>query len=285
MKTLDRDTRSRCLHALCEGVAIRAVARLIGVSKTTLLKLVADSGRACAWYQDRVFVNLPCKRIQVDELWGFVHAKQKNVPKAKKAPVGAGDVWLWVATDAQSKLVPSWYVGGRDSDSAIVFMDDLASRLANRVQLTSDGHKAYLEAVEGAFGSDVDYAMLVKIYGPAPEGDRRYSPAECLGAVKHRVEGNPDPDHVSTSYAERNNLNVRMHSRRLTRLTNAFSKKIENHSHAMALHFMYYNFVRIHKTLRMTPAMAAGVTKRLWEIGDIVDVLEVWENKQLSRAA
>jgi IS1 family transposase len=250
---------------------------LTGVSKTTLLKLVADSGRACTWYQDRVFQNLSCKRIQVDELWGFVHAKQKNVPAAKKAPEGAGDVWLWVATDADTKLVPSWYVGGRDSDSAIVIMDDLASRLANRVQLTTDGHKAYLEAVEGAFGGDIDYAMLVKLYGPSPDGPRRYSPAECIGAVKTPIEGNPDPNHVSTSYAERNNLNVRMHSRRLTRLTNAFSKKIENHAHAMALHFMYYNFVRIHKTLRMTPAMAAKVTKRLWEIGDIVDVLEAWE--------
>jgi IS1 family transposase len=283
MKTLDRETRSRCLHALCEGMAIRAVARLTGVSKTTLLKLVADSGRACAWYQDRVFRNLACKRIQVDELWGFVHAKQKNVPAAKRAPEGAGDVWLWVATDADTKLVPSWYVGGRDSDSAIVIMDDLASRLAGRVQLTTDGHKAYLEAVEGAFGGDIDYAMLVKLYGPSPDGPRRYSPAECIGAVKTRIEGNPDLDHVSTSYAERNNLNVRMHSRRLTRLTNAFSKKVENHAHAMALHFMYYNFVRIHKTLRITPAMAAGATKRLWEIGDIVDVLEAWEQSSLRK--
>jgi IS1 family transposase len=210
-------------------------------------------------------------------LWGFVHAKQKNVPAAKKAPKNAGDVWLWVATDADTKLVPSWYVGGRDSDSAIVIMDDLASRLANRVQMTIDGHKAYLEAVERAFGGDIDYAMLVKLYGPCADGPRRYSPAECAGAVKTRIEGNPDPDHVSTSYAERNNLNVRMHSRRLTRLTNAFSKKIENHGYAMALHFMYYNFVRIHQTLKVTPAMAAGVTRRLWEIGDIVDVLEAWE--------
>jgi len=242
-----------------------------------VLKLVVDSGRACAWYQDRVFHNLACKRIQVDELWGFVHAKQKNVPTAKSAPESSGDVWLWVATDADTKLVPSWYVGGRDSDSAIVIMDDLASRLANRVQLTTDGHKAYLEAVEGAFGSDIDYAMLVKLYGPSADGPRRYSPAECIGAVKTPIEGSPDPNHVSTSYAERNNLNVRMHSRRLTRLTNAFSKKIENHAHAMALHFMYYNFVRIHKTLRTTPAMAAGVTKRLWEMTDVVDMLEAFE--------
>lgn len=238
---------------------------------------MADSGRACAWYHDRVFRNLNSKRIQVDELWGFVHAKQKNIPTAKNAPPNAGDAWLWVGTDADTKLVPSWYVGGRGSDSAIVLMDDLAARLGNRVQLTTDGHRAYLEAVEGAFGGDIDYAMLVKLYGPAPEGERRYSPAECIGAVKTRIEGNPDPKHVSTSYAERNNLNVRMHSRRLTRLTNAFSKKVENHAHAMALHFMYYNFVRIHKTLRTTPAMAAGATKRLWEMTDLVDVLEAWE--------
>jgi IS1 family transposase len=277
MKTLDRNSRTKVLHLLCEGTSIRAITRLTGVSKTTVLKLVADSGRACAWYQDRVFRNLTTKRIQVDELWGFVHAKQKNVPTAKAAPANAGDVWLWVATDADTKLVPSWYVGGRDSDSAIIIMDDLAARLANRVQMTTDGHRAYLEAVEGAFGADIDYAMLVKLYGTSSDGEKRYSPSECTGVIKHRIEGNPDPAYVSTSYAERNNLNVRMHSRRLTRLTNAFSKKIENHEYAMALHFMYYNFVRIHQTLKMTPAMAAGVTKRLWEIGNIVDVLEAWE--------
>ena len=242
-----------------------------------MTKLVVDAGQACAWYQDRVFHNLKCRRIQVDEVWGFVSAKAKNAKPALKAAGAAGDVWLWVATDTDTKLVTSWHVGGRDSDSAIVFMDDLAQRLANRVQLTSDGHKAYLEAVEGAFGGDIDYAMLVKIYGESPEAEKRYRPAQCLGAVKHRVEGNPDPPHVSTSFAERNNLNIRMHSRRMTRLTNAFSKKVENHARAMALRFMYYNFVRIHKTLRTTPAIAAGITKRLWEIGDVVDVLEAWE--------
>jgi IS1 family transposase len=263
-------------------MAIRAVARLTGVSKTTLLKLVEDAGCAAAWYQDRVFHNLECKRIQVDEVWGFVGAKAKNANPALKAAGQAGDAWLWVATDADTKLVPSWFVGGRDSDAAIVFMDDLASRLANRIQLTSDGHKAYLEAIEGAFGADIDYAMLVKLYGEAPEGAKgRYSPAECIGARKERIEGNPDMKHVSTSYAERNNLNVRMNSRRMTRLTNAFSKKMENHAHAMALHFLYYNFVRILKTLRTTPAMAAGITRRLWEIGDIVDVLEAWERSAI----
>jgi IS1 family transposase len=238
---------------------------------------MVDAGQAAAWYQDRVFRNLTCKRIQVDEIWAFVYAKQKNVASAKKAPPEAGDVWTWTAIDADTKLIPSWFVGGRDSDAAIIFMDDLASRLANRVQLTSDGHKAYLEAVEGGFGADIDYAMLVKLYGESPEAEKRYSPAVCIGAHKTKIEGNPDPKYISTSFAERSNLNVRMHTRRFTRLTNAFSKKVENHAHSVALFATYYNFVRIHKTLRTTPAMAANITKRFWEIGDIVDVLEAWE--------
>ena len=255
----------------------RAVTRLTGASKKAVNKLLVDAGQAAAWYQDRVFVGLTCKRLQVDEIWAFVYAKQKNVPHAKTAPANAGDVWTWTAIDADTKLIPSWFVGGRDSDAAIIFME-LRSRLVNRVQLTSDGHRAYLEAVEGAFGGDVDYAQLVKLCGPSSElAKGRYSPAECLGARKTPIEGNPDPNHISTSYAERSNLSVRMHTRRFTRLTNAFSKKIENHAHSVALFAMYYNFVRIHKTLRMTPAMAANVTKRLWEIGDIVDVLEAWE--------
>src|SRR5437867_40339 len=279
MNKLDREARARILHLLCEGNSIRAVTRLLtGASKKAVSRLLVDAGQAAAWYQDRVFRNLTCKRVQIDEIWAFVYPKQKNVAAAKKAPANAGDVWTWTAIDADTKLIPSWFVGGRDSDAAIIFMDDLASRLANRVQLTSDGHKAYLEAVEGAFGSDIDYAMLVKIYGAAPDAFKgRYSPAECLGAMKTRIEGNPDPKHVSTSFAERQNLNVRMHTRRFTRLTNAFSKKVENHAHSVALFAMYYNFVRIHKTLRTTPAMAANVTKRLWEISDIVDVLETWE--------
>jgi IS1 family transposase len=218
------------------------VTRLTGFSKTTVTRLVVEAGQAAAWYQDRVFRNLTCKRIQVDEIWGFVGAKQKNVATTKRKELAYGDTWLWIATDADTKLVPSWLVGGRDSDYASAFIADLAERLTNRVQLTSDGHKAYLGAVEDAFGADIDYAMLVKLYGPALEGERRYSPAECIGSRKLRVEGDPDPKHVSTSYAERNNLNVRMHSRRMTRLTNAFSKKVENHANAMALHFLYYNF-------------------------------------------
>jgi IS1 family transposase len=253
---------------------------MTGISRTTLLKLLEDAGQAFSEYQDRVLVNLPCKRIQVDETWAFCYAKQKNVPTAKAAPEGAGDIWTWVGLCADTKLVASWYVGGRDSTAAMTFMDDLAPRLASRVQLTSDGHKPYLEAVEGAFGGDVDYAVLVKIYGPAPEGQRRYSPAICTGARKFRVEGNPDPKHVSTSFAERQNLNIRMGNRRMTRLTNAFSKKAENHAHMMAIYFMHYNFVRIHQTLKVTPAMAAGVTLKLWEMSDLVKVLENWEAAQ-----
>jgi len=278
MNKLDREARSRLLHLLCEGSSIRAVTRLTGASKNTVIKLAVEAGQAAAWYQDRVFRNLTCKRIQVDEIWGFVGAKAKNAKPELKIAGEQGDAWLWVATDADTKLVPSWLVGGRDSDYAIAFMDDLASRLTNRVQLTSDGHRAYLDAVEGAFGADIDYAQLVKLYGEAPESMKgRYSPAECVGCRKAPVTGQPDPKHISTSFAERNNLNIRMHSRRMTRLTNAFSKKMENHAHAMALHFLYYNFVRIHKTLRTSPAMAASVTKRLWEMSDIVDVLEAWE--------
>ncbi len=277
MNKLNRETRARVLHLLCEGSSLRAVTRVTGVSKKAVSRLMVDAGQAAAWYQDRVFRNLNSKRIQVDEIWAFVYAKQKNVPHTKAAPANAGDVWTWTAIDADTKLIPSWFVGGRDSDAAIIFMDDLKSRLANRVQLTSDGHKAYLEAVEGAFGADVDYAQLVKLYGESPDAEKRYSPAVCIGAHKNPIEGNPDPKYISTSYAERQNLNVRMHTRRFTRLTNAFSKKVENHAHSVALFAMYYNFVRIHKTLRTTPAMAAGVTSRLWEIGDIVDVLEAWE--------
>jgi IS1 family transposase len=280
MNKLTKTQRVQVLHLLCEGMSIRAITRLIGVSKTTVSKLVVDAGHAAAWYQDRVFQNLACKKLQIDEIWGFVGAKQKNVQAMKNPMDGAGGAWLWLATDADTKLVPCWHVGGRDGGAAMEFIDDLAPRLANRVQITTDGHKAYLDAIDTAFGGQVDYAMLVKLYGPSPEGQRRYSPAECTGAIKTPIQGHPDLSHVSTSYAERNNLNVRMHSRRMTRLTNAFSKKMENHAHAMALHFMYYNFVRVHQTLKMTPAMAAVVTKRLWEMADIVDVLEAWENSE-----
>ncbi|MEX1306367.1 MAG: IS1 family transposase [Rhodovibrionaceae bacterium] len=275
MNKLDSKARAQILHLLCEGQSIRSVARVTGASKNTITKLLVDAGKACMAYHDENVRDVKAQRVQVDEIWSFTYAKQKNVATAKAAPYGAGDTWTWTAIDADSKLIVSYFIGGRDGECAMWFIDDLRTRLANRVQLTSDGHKAYLEAVEGAFGSDVDYAQLVKIYGATPESMKgRYSPAECIGSRKHRVEGDPDPKHVSTSYAERNNLTMRMHMRRFTRLTNAFSKKVENHAYAVALHMMYYNFVRIHSKLRMSPAMAAGVSERLWEIGDIVKLVE-----------
>jgi IS1 family transposase len=276
MNRLSPKDRGRILHMLCEGMSIRAITRLTGASKNTVIKLLVDAGKACAAYHDQHVRNVKASRIQCDEIWSFCYAKEKNVKTAKAAPTEAGDVWTWTAIDADSKLLVSYLVGDRSGQSAVALIDDLCARLSNRVQLTTDGHKAYLEAVEGAFGCDVDYAMLDKIYG-APSGsknERKYSPGECCGTRKLRVEGNPDIAHVSTSYVERQNLTMRMHMRRFTRLSNGFSKKIENHIHAVALHMMYYNFVRLHKTLRVTPAMAAGVTDRLWEIGDIVKLVE-----------
>ena len=279
MNKLDKTERAKIIHLLCEGMSIRAITRVTEVSKTTVTKLVVDAGSAAAWYQDRVFQSLSCKRLQIDEIWGFVGSKAKNTSEDAKAAGTAGDAWLWLATDADTKLVPCWHVGGRDGGAAMEFIDDLASRLSNRVQITTDGHKAYLDAIDTSFGGQVDYAMLIKLFGEPVGGksERRYSPAECTGIKKEVIQGNPDMAHVSTSYAERNNLNVRMHTRRMTRLTNAFSKKMENHAHAMALHFLYYNFVRIHKTLKTTPAMAAGVTDRLWEVADMINVIEAWE--------
>ena len=274
MNKLHTSKRAQVVAALVEGNGLRATARMTGVSRATVEKLLRDLGHVCAMYQHVAMRNLPCTKLQVDEVWGFVYSKQKNVAKAKAAPEGAGDVWTWVAIDADTKLVPCWLVGGRDAGYATEFMQDLAGRLANRVQLTSDGHRAYLSAVEDAFGSDVDYAMLVKHYGDAPEGQRRYSPAVCTGATKMRVSGDPDEAHVSTSYVERQNLTMRMRMRRMTRLTNAFSKKLENHRHSVAIHFMHYNFVRIHGSLRVTPAMAAGVTDQLWSIEDMVGLLD-----------
>jgi IS1 family transposase len=282
MNKLPAEKRAQILHLLCEGNSLRATSRLADVAYNSVAKLFVDAARACLDYQDRTLRDLSCCRLQLDEIWSFVHCKQKNVAKAKAAPIDAGDVWTWVAIDAVTKLVPSWRIGDRSSETAIAFADDLAGRLANRVQITTDGHKAYLEAIEGAFGGDVDYGMLIKVYGPAPEGQRRYSPAECIGAHKERIEGNPDLKHISTSFVERQNLTMRMQMRRFTRLTNAFSKKVENHAHSVALHYMHYNFCRIHKTLRVTPAMAAGVTDRLWSVADIVAMLEAWEAKQNS---
>ncbi len=279
MNKLSREARAQILSLMVKGMSMRAISRTTGASKNTIVKLLEDAGEAFSEYQDRIMRNLTCKRVQVDEIWASVYAKAKNVAGAKAAPEGAGDAWTWMAIDADAKLIPSFYVGSRDADAAHHFIGDLALRLANRVQLTSDGHKPYLEAVEQAFGADIDYAMLVKHYGDAP-GAGRYSPGVCTGATQKRVEGCPDKKHVSTSYAERANLTLRMGSRRFTRLTNAFSKKHENHAHSVAIHTMHYNFVRIHQTLRCTPAMAAGVSTGLWELTDMVKVLEDYEGQQ-----
>ncbi len=259
---------------LVEGNSLRATARMADVAYNTVLKMVAEAGQACADYQDKALRNLPCKRVQCDEIWSFVYSKAKNVEGAKAAPAGSGDCWTWTSLCADTKLICNWVVGSRDAEYAIALMDDLRSRLANRVQLTTDGHKAYLQAVEGAFGGDIDYAMLVKMYGESPEASKgKYSPAECTGIRKTRVEGNPDKSHVSTSYVERQNLTMRMSMRRFTRLTNGFSKKLENHAHAVALHCMYYNFGRIHKTLRVTPAMEAGIADHVWTLEEIAALM------------
>ncbi len=277
MNKLSSETRARILHLLCEGNSIRATVRLTGASKNTIAKLLVTAGQACMDYQDRTLVNLKCKRIEVDELWSFVGSKEKNVPADRKNTGEMGDVWTWVSICAESKLVPVWYIGDRDSEAAMFFMDKLAKRLANRVQLTSDGHAPYLEAVEGAFGADIDYAMLIKIYGKSSDNEKRYSPAECIGSVKKAIEGKPVKRLVSTSYVERNNGIIRQHCKRYARLTQAFSKKLENHIYAFALHTMYHNFVKISGAHKMSPAQAAGVDSRLWEIEDMVAMIEAWE--------
>jgi IS1 family transposase len=239
----------------------------------TVVKLLVDVGKACAEYQNQTLRNLPCKRLQCDEIWSFCYAKAKNVPADKRDQFGYGDVWTWTAICADSKLVPAWLVGTRTAETGSIFMEDLASRLSHRVQLTTDGHKAYLDGIDGAFGIDIDYAMLVKIYGDTGEGPRRYSQPECIGCKTEVITGNPDPKHISTSYAERQNLTMRMSMRRFTRLTNGFSKKVENLAHAVSLHFMFYNFRRIHKSLRVTPAMEAGVTDHVWSLEEIAGLV------------
>lgn len=279
MNKLSAEERAHVLQLLCEGMSIRAVTRVTGASKNTVIKLLNDAGRALGVYQDEAFRNLPCKRVQVDEIWSFTYAKQKNVATAKAAPLECGDTWTWTAICADTKLVFAVLVGDRDAYHAQAFMQDVAERLSSRVQITSDGHRAYVEAVEGAFGMDVDYAMLVKQYGKPIHGENRYSPPKLMSATRTRIQGNPDMDHASTSFVERQNLTMRMHMRRFTRLTNGFSKKQENHANAIALHFAYYNFVRIHQTLRMTPAMAAGVTDKLWEMADLVTIVEAADRK------
>jgi len=268
MNVLSVADRAKIIGLLVEGNSLRATSRLADVSLNTVMKLLVDAGSACSTFQDSALRDLPCKRVQVDEIWSFVGAKEKNATQEQKAN-GYGDIWTWTAICADTKLVPSWLVGERDTETATTFISDLASRLAGRVQLTSDGHRPYLEAVETAFGNDIDYAQLVKHYGQTVEGQKRYSPPECIGVSRARVTGTPDPKHVSTSFVERQNLTMRMSIRRFTRLTNAFSKKVENHAHAVSLHFMFYNFGRIHKSLRVTPAMAAGATDHVWSLEEI----------------
>ena len=269
MNTLTQDERVRVVAALVEGNSIRSTSRMTGVARNTVTKLLVDLGQACMAFHDKHVRNVSVRRLQCDEIWAYVGAKAKNVTPEKKE-IGWGDVWTWVGIDADTKLVVSYLIGGRGADWAMDFMKAAASRIQGRVQITTDGHKAYLTAVEEAFGADVDYAQLQKIYGASLENDTRYSPATCIGCEMKEVSGRPDPKHVSTSFVERQNLTMRMHIRRFTRLTNAFSKKIDNHAYAVALHFMYCNFVRIHQTLRVTPAMEAKLCDRAWTIEDLV---------------
>ncbi|MFN3954989.1 MAG: IS1 family transposase [Pararhodobacter sp.] len=277
MRKLDTKTRALIIRLLVEGNSIRATTRIADVSKNTVTKLLENAGKACAAYHDENVRNVKAKHVQADEIWAFCYAKERNVKDAKAAPTDAGDIWTWTAMDRDSKLMISYTVGDRSAATAREFMFDLASRLATRIQLTTDGHGGYLKAVTDAFSGDVDYAMLIKQYGEltGQKGhERKYSPAECIGTKKEAIFGKPDMAQVGTSHIERQNLTMRMGMRRFTRLTNAFSKKAENHAYAVALHFMHYNFCRTHKSLRMTPAMAAGVTDRLWDVEDIVALVE-----------
>jgi len=274
MNRLSIDRQTQIIKVLCEGNSIRSTARITDTAINTVVKLLREVGSACLEYQDKTMRNLPCQKLQVDEIWSFCYAKQDHLPQEKRGKFGFGDIWTFTAIDADTKLVPSWLAGLRNVECAIEFTGDLKSRLANKIQLTTDGHKMYLEAVEHTFGSDVDYAMIVKLYGQEPEGEKRYSPATCIAAEKHVIQGNPDMNAVSTSYVERQNLTMRMGMRRFTRLTNAFSKKLENHVFALALYFVHYNFARPHKTLAnpypRTPAMAASISDHIWTVEEIV---------------
>jgi len=277
MNKLNLERKAQVIRTLCEGNSIRSTARITGTAVNTVVKLLREVGAACLEYQDKTMHNLPCKKLQCDEIWSFVYAKAKNVPERHNGEFGYGDVWTFTAIDADTKLVPAWLVGLRNEASAYEFLNDLKNRLANRVQLTTDGHAMYLEAVEHAFGADIDYGMLVKLYGQEPEGGKRYSPAKCISSQKHTIQGKPDSGAISTSYIERQNLTMRMSMRRFTRLTNAFSKKLENHEYALALYFMHYNFFEKDKTLTKpyfkTPAMAAGLTNHVWTIAEIVSLV------------
>jgi IS1 family transposase len=274
MNRLSIDERAQILAALVEGNSIRSVCRMLGREKRTVLRLLVEVGTACYRYQDRVLRNLKCNRLECDEIWSFIGCKQKHVTKAMAEERVVGDAWVWVAIDAETKLVPCWLVGTRDAGCATEFIADLERRLTNRVQLTTDGHKVYLNAVIDAFADDIDYAQLVKYFGNEPEGHKRYSPAICTGCQKVPRLGEPEEKFISTSYVERQNLTMRMSMRRFTRLTNGFSKKIQNHEAAVALHYMYYNFVRIHQTLRVTPAMAAGVSTHVWSWWEVIAVAD-----------
>lgn len=276
MKKLNNKKRAQILHLLVEGNSLRATARIMDVSRNTVDKLLRDVGAACLTYQDEHLRDLPCIRLQADEIWSFVYSKDKNVPQDKQGILGFGDVWTWTAICADTKLVPCWHVGPRNLEAAKLFINDLAGRLTNRVQLTADGLSLYVNAVEEAFGGDVDFAQLIKLYGDEPKSNqKRYSPATCRGTKTFKVNGNPNKKHVSTSYVERQNLTMRMSIRRFTRLTNAFSKKLENHMHAISLHYMYYNFARIHQTLRVTPAMEAGISNHVWSLEELADLAPI----------
>jgi IS1 family transposase len=274
MNRLGREQRAKVIATLVEGNSIRATCRITDTAKGTVMRLLAEVGVACKEYQDKALKNLPCKSIQCDEIWSFCYAKEKNVPIDKQGHFGYGDVWTFVAIDAETKLVPSWMTGLRNADYAYEFLKDLQGRLASRTQLTTDGHRMYLGAVGDVFGADIDYAMLVKFYGYDPAGEARYSPAKCIGTDKLVIQGKPDMKQVSTSYVERQNLTMRMNMRRFTRLTNGFSKKLENLEYAVALHYMYYNFCRVHKSLAnpypRTPAMAAGIDNHIWTVEEII---------------
>ncbi|MCK5519420.1 MAG: helix-turn-helix domain-containing protein [Alphaproteobacteria bacterium] len=278
MNKLPTQKRIQILHMLCEGSSMRSISRVVGVSINTVSKLLVDAGEACESFHNETVRNVKAERVQCDEIWSFCYSKQKNVPNGKEGQ--AGNLWTWTAIESKSKMILSWLVGGRDSDTALDFIADLKGRLANRVQLTTDDHKAYLEAIEGAFGDDVDYAMMVKLYGKTDEGQKRYSPTECVGIKKTKISGDPNPHYVSTSHVERQNLTMRMSMRRFTRLTNGFSKKVENHCYALALYFVWYNFVRIHKTLKMSPAMASGVSDTLWSMEDLIQMIDIYKIKK-----
>ncbi|HSY24955.1 MAG TPA: IS1 family transposase [Polyangiaceae bacterium] len=290
MNVLDTAKRKQIVSALVEGNSIRATCRMTGAAKGTVLKLLVDLGTACRAYHDANVRGLTCKRVQCDEIWSFVGAKDKNVLPDEQR-YGIGSIWTWTALDADTKLIAAYHVGTRDAGCAYEFMTDLASRIATRIQLTTDGHRAYINAVADAFGpGGVDYAMLVKLYGEVPAGAARYSPPACIGANLTPIAGDPDMAHVSTSHVERQNLTMRMSMRRFTRLTNGFSKKVENLEHAVAIHFMHYNFSRVHQTLRVTPAMAAGIADHVWEIDELIalmpkPVARAWGSVKLSKSA